>query len=381
MKDNGSICLYPWLHFQISPDNYIMPCCKWDNGHNVEESKASIENFREEFKPIRERMLAGEKLKECTHCYSLENAKSLSMRNTINRDYNLISRELTSDYLDIEDIEIGLDNICNYQCRMCSSRFSSSLAKRDSILKINFPGMFRSSKQELTKNRLEKIKSLDVNWSKLKRVKIIGGEPLISPSLEPFIDFLLEVANPSECVVSITTNCSQKISNELYDKLNQFKYIVIMASFDSIGKWNDYQRVGSNFKRDIDNYFHYISKLKNPETNVNSVFTVHNLNSFNEFDEWWNKNCPKVHVSVDVVQFHAFSPHYMPEWYTKWIDSKIDYSTLRGSDIQSILFDKRKFDPKYSDQFYLQTMAYDIFHGTDIEEVNPELMNLVRRYM
>lgn len=381
MKDNDSLCLYPWLHLQISPDDIILPCCKFNNGRLNPENLITVDTWNKDvFRDIRKKMLAGEKLEQCLHCYSLEKSNVISMRQTANRDYNLKDRELTEEFEAIEFIEIGLDNICNFQCRMCSSRFSSSLKSRDVFFSSIINGYSKNNKVEKTNKRLDKIKKLNVDWSKLKNVKIIGGEPFMSPSFEPLLDFLLEVANIKECSLSIATNCSHKLSNEIYDKLNQFKRIRITGSFDSIYEWNDYQRIGSNFQRDLDNFLEYGSKITRIKPQVNSVFTVQILNSFNIFDEWWTKHYPDIYVSIDAVQYNAFSPHYFPDWYHEWIDNIINYSTKRGNQIQSILLDKRGYDPKYYNQYHKQQEAFDVYYGTDIEDINPEFVNLLRKY-
>lgn len=381
MKDNGSICVYPWLHFQVAPDNRVLPCCKFRNGVVDKNNIITTDMWNTNtYRDIRKKMLAGEKLEECQHCYSLERSGDYSMRTTANRDYNLSSRNFTKEFEAIEFMEIGLDNICNFQCRMCNSRFSSSIKQRDAFFSKVGLDYHIPRYVEKTSRRLDKIKKLDVDWSKLSNVKIIGGEPFMSPSFEPLLDFLLENTNVRKCEISISTNCSFKLSSEIYDKLNQFQLIRVVGSFDSIFEWNNYQRVGGNFEKDIENFFEYIDKIKICKPQVNSVFSVQILNSFNIFDEWWRTNYPEMFVQVDILQYNSFSPHYFPDWYHNWIDNAIDYSTERGRKIENILKDKRGYDDKFYNDFYRQLIAYDTYYGTDIEDLNPELMDLYRKH-
>jgi len=44
MIDNKVICLYPWVHLQVSPDNKSLPCCKFNDGGG-----SSLVNFDHNF--------------------------------------------------------------------------------------------------------------------------------------------------------------------------------------------------------------------------------------------------------------------------------------------------------------------------------------------
>ena len=69
---------------------------------------------------------------------------------------------------------------------MCSSQFSSKLLKRDMWLTENHEHLdFHVAKVQ--KSRYETLKELNIDWSELRSVKLLGGEPFLSPN---FLDFL-----------------------------------------------------------------------------------------------------------------------------------------------------------------------------------------------
>ena len=97
-----------------------------------------------------------------------------------NNEYfsNIRIEDCNENFSQVQYIEMSIDNICNLQCQMCNSKFSSKLINRDKLL-----GNTVYKKLEPS---FRKFDSVDL--SKLEKVKILGGEPFITPNFSKFID-------------------------------------------------------------------------------------------------------------------------------------------------------------------------------------------------
>ena len=174
MEDNGVICMLPWVHLTLTMNDSVRPCCRFSQNSNV-----PIEKYYEKYEWLRDNMLKGVKTKECTRCY-IEDQNTNSMRSTANRNFNLKeTNNLTIKPLPLKFIEISLDNICNLECKMCNSLYSSKLLKRDIMLHDSNPDNFGEYVNFMipakvnNKSRFEKIKDLDVSWEDLTEIKLL----------------------------------------------------------------------------------------------------------------------------------------------------------------------------------------------------------------
>ena len=134
------------------------------------------------FNDIRQKMLNGEPVEGCVKCYQEEeNKESLkpSMRLFLNQRFgSSINSNIDNKFQQIHYIEMSLDNICNLECRMCNSFFSTKLQKRDKYLQH-----YHSNQNTVHKKQepnWEKYNSSDL--SKLEYVKILGCLLYTSPS-------------------------------------------------------------------------------------------------------------------------------------------------------------------------------------------------------
>ena len=86
-----SFCVYPWMEFIIGPTSHIKLCCiaetpvQNENKGVYDFKKDSIEKYWNShgLRQIRKKMLKGEKIKACTHCYYQENIGRTSYRQSV----------------------------------------------------------------------------------------------------------------------------------------------------------------------------------------------------------------------------------------------------------------------------------------------------------
>lgn len=223
----------------------------------------------------------------CEHCRDVELAGGTSDRqfqNTIPDVYPSIL-DTDSSLVSVEPsiLEVFFQNTCNLKCAYCSEKYSSSIEQENKKFgRIEILG----ERGKLPINRYDEFIDLfwqwmSVNSTTLKRMNILGGEPLIQSDFEKLLEFFEDNPNPN-LELSITTNliikqkrlidCADKLNRLLTDK--KIKRVDILCSVDGWGKQQEYSRAGFDcavFEENI------ISLLKYP-FRVSLLSTINALN-------------------------------------------------------------------------------------------------------
>jgi MoaA/NifB/PqqE/SkfB family radical SAM enzyme len=357
--------MLPWESFTVTMKNTIRPCCRFPTQEAVD-----MENYEDAFKNLREDMLAGKKDPRCSKCFEEEASGNPSMRTSANEFHGLEFKKehLTSDFRKLTHIELSLDNTCNLQCRMCSSQFSSKLLKRDQWLVNNHEHLdFHVAKVQ--KSRYETLKDLNIDWSELRSVKLLGGEPFLSPNFLDFLYFLDMRTDISQVQLEIVTNCTTQLTEEMVEILNQFKFIRLSGSFDGLPKHNEYQRVGSVWHKGLDNFIEYGEQLKNRRLTIHQTFTVFNISHLDEALSLYKPYCDTQSWSYDDYQFSFL---HAPDWFEEWVLSRNDNQKLQN------IFKKRKYDHIKWHRLLHSIKTLDDYYGTSLERSNPELATALR---
>ena len=365
---SDTICMIPWEAMAVNMESNIRPCCRFNNKFAVPP-----EDYEESFKQLRIDMLNGKKDPRCTKCWEEEDAGVPSMRTRANIFHGLKFKKqhLTENSRKLTHIELSLDNTCNFQCRMCSSQYSSKLLKRDMWAVKEKPDIeFHVAKVQ--KSRYETLKDMDIDWVELRSVKLLGGEPFMSPNFMDFLYFLDMRTDVSKVDLEIVTNCSKKMTQEMADILNDFRYIRLSGSFDGPKKINEYQRVGSKWENGLDNWLEYGEMLNNKRMVIHQTFTVLNINQLDESLKLYEPHCDSISWSYDEYYLNFLCA---PDWFEEWV-----LKTNSNEKLKSIFKQKRVFDDEKWRKVMRTIYALDEFYGTNVEEANPELGRILRIY-
>ena len=388
MKDNGVICIYAWNHMAVSMKNTTRPCCRFKVGNDdVDIEEDAMKPFDDKYRWLRKNMLAGIETEECSLCYAEGNESMRFAANNVH--FKLEEVELTEDFDKLRSIELSLDNLCNLQCKMCDSLFSSKLYYRDDFL-LNEKGMRGRKPTKIPKQRIEYLKSLNVDWQHLQKIKILGGEPFFSPNFPKLIDWLIEKCKVEDVLLEIVTNTTQKLDDVMIEKLNRFRKIILTGSVDGCNDYNAYQRWGSpGWKESLDLYEEYMSQLKNVEFgHIHSTYSTLNLNGFADDMDYFAKNHPTWTVSFKMVEDGEYCPHNGPDWYEQWLldkwNSKEHLPAVQVKIDRAIGILKRNRKPQEEKEYawYLflrKTHVLDTeYYDSNIEDYNPELVKALR---
>ena len=263
-----------WLETGMTSSCHLPPPHKI-NLIDIQENINLLHNTKEKLNQ-KELMLQNEKPAGCSNCWQVEELNNESISERIassymysNSDFNTF--DLTVNHIP-EKITVAFDSLCNFTCSYCDASQSSSWA---TDLKINGPykkifGDSRNTYQRLgSSNKLlpkefdfisEKfIEYVSNNLTKIKFIRCLGGEPLISVNFWLFISKItqLDCSNIELCII---TNLSDKNRvNKLLTYTDKFKKITIHASIENTKlhaefirsglKWDNFE---SNFKYLVD---------------------------------------------------------------------------------------------------------------------------------
>ena len=177
------MCKAPWVSIAFQPSGQAGPCCVYE----LDCLKPVVDPVADTFKQERADFLAGTVPLGCKKChYSfLETGKSAA------NSFDIYPTDFKQ--VNIQEVNIKSNNICNLACRSCGPHFSSKWEEE-------FGETILITKDNLA---LEKLKLLDLTT--LKKVRIAGGEPTMT---QEHIDVLhmLIASNRTDIKIRIATN-------------------------------------------------------------------------------------------------------------------------------------------------------------------------------
>jgi sulfatase maturation enzyme AslB (radical SAM superfamily) len=321
-------CPLPWRNVTVMAGDEIHPCCQFQDNALLPGDKTSIvEVFNSsEFNLIREKMLSGQRVGGCSHCYQEEEAGFKSARYWAIKDYGQVVDPK------IETVEIMFDNVCNSKCRDCASPHSH-LWYEDEI-KLYGTAI---DEQKYTRTNDDLYMSLDC--TNLTEIHFFGGEPLVSPLMEPFCEKLLKEANFDNLNIRITTNCTLTPGPNLEQVFLKCKKLTLTLSIDAHGKLNDYFRHGSKFEKvtEVVSYFYNLANVvrkgKDTEITTNTAVNVYNVNMLDDLEKWLETKFPGLIMIKSFVHSPPFlsiqnTPADYKEELTEILKTKKDYAEV-----------------------------------------------------
>ena len=269
---SNTACTKLWNHLYIGTDNNITPCCIADHRYplgNIENQSIKSILDSKESTQLRQWMIDGYRVKSCKVCYNNEDNNIKSGRQSF--------KPKSVDREKIRFLDVRLNNICNFKCRMCSEYFSSSIQQetidifgKDAVLgyeKIDLSSTNRKTRL----NNLEKL--LPYVTKDLEHIYFAGGEPLITEEHYSILKQLIDVKN-FNINITYNTNLSKLVykKQNVLDYWKQFTDVSVGASIDASELTAEYVRHGTVWKDVLDN----INQIKSqtPHVNLSILSTV-----------------------------------------------------------------------------------------------------------
>jgi len=341
-----SFCILPWTSAAIGSNGDVVPCCLWQQSsrqrsyakeHNIEVATVDngIEAARnsELFRKVREQMLNGEKPSGCEYCWNQESNKHFNelvnsnkkthLRVYRHQEYADFSK---TDYdinpLPLKFLETAVSRTCNFACVMCGPGSSSIIW-----------GIYNKGKS-VPKGFAKSLDNLDEDFSNLKLVKVVGGEPMVEKKHDDMLDLIInQNKNPKNLIIEYHTNASVFPSQRVIDQWKKLKAVRIIFSMDSVGKYAELQRPGNykweNVENTVDKYIQ-LAKTNVPIIfSANITLTALNIQYITETCDWlYNKlsdlktswfNCNPIDKNVyKYIDFRNLSKQTKQRTKDKW---------------------------------------------------------------
>ena len=383
-KYPSTACRKLWNHFYVGPDGNINPCCIADHRFPIGNvDKIDMHDLNTiKAKEIRSNMQQGLRNRACATCYEREDSGIQSQRQVF---------DPTGQPVQIRDIDIRLNNICNFKCRMCSEYFSSAIQQetielygKNAVLGFEKVSLDRTTKK-VRHQLLEKILSLIT--LDLKRIYFAGGEPLITGEHYEILDHLIAVGN-TDLAVEYNTNLSTLAYKQwnVIDRWCHFSNVTVGASIDASGAVAEYMRYGTVWDDILTNI--NIIKKNAPHVKLQIASTVSFLtieNLINLQNTWINQGLFNVDdFKVQVLTSPSFlSPAVLPLHHKLRLSDIIQAHIQRwvGTELANHWRDVLQWMTNNDCTFALTDFAHrtrilDMHRNESFQKIFPEFLDL-----
>lgn len=258
-------------------------------------------------------MLNGEKIVGCDMCYQEEKASGNSLRTHSNECFPVENPEPNARLEDVEYLEIFVGSVCNLKCVSCSPRLSTQVKADYQKLGWKIP----DDKIKLP-NRLDFVNRLQ----NLKKIKFVGGEPLLNSLHDQVIDTIGQFET-SELTLVYYTNCMVWPRPEILELWDSSGGLELNLSIDAIGDKNEYLRMNSRWdlvEEIVERYFEYGSTRPHVKIQLSSSVSQLNLLYLKEIDDWFNQLSQKYPDANTESPYMGYisDPYFMSPHFAPW---------------------------------------------------------------
>lgn len=313
----NSFCVLPWYSKEIRP-NYITPCCLLPRNVDITQLKTDL--------------LAGNKPDACNACWTLEAEGKKSRRQfenifldyKLDKDIDKIRQDCIDNSAEILMYQIFTSNLCNQACVTCDSSLSTKWAEIEKRMGFGPQIAFYTD-----------INKLDINYANVKRIELLGGEPLFDPRTFTILERLVE-NNNTDCFISLVTNGSIPLSAKHSKLLSKFSDLNICVSIDGIGPVFEYMRWPAKWSVLNQN----IGQYKTFAKYLSVSYTISSLNAayYEETVSWFQQQDLVFNHNV-VTNPSWLSMNMAPEELKKYIKEKSAFGSSLLNDFPGISLD------------------------------------------
>jgi MoaA/NifB/PqqE/SkfB family radical SAM enzyme len=284
-----TICPLPWMHLEISNNGAVRPCCAYEGVIGSVLTTPINDVFNNDtMTNLRADMLAGNKPKECRHCWDNERHGVTSLRQRHNAQYDVQFKSTWVNDPTIRSLDLNAGIVCNFKCRICAPESSSlwaaeELADTKDVIRINRLKEIVREGQWFDDNQkfVEQVISM---LPVLENLDIYGGEPFLLKNLPGLLERAVATGDAKHIRLHFNSNGSI-FPERLIPLFNEFMDVDIALSIDDIGERFEYQRGGawSDIEANIDRYRAAgIDVYIYPTINVQNIYYVDELYAWAE---------------------------------------------------------------------------------------------------
>lgn len=337
---SNTICILPFVHLYSEPKGEMKPCCiagGFDTPLDLKTMSIDDAFNSPQMKELRKDMLSGKRNKVCDVCYKKEDLNGISPRTDFNANRLWEMPKVNEDFsveTQFQHIDIRFSNLCNFKCRMCNHDFSSNWFEDNEKIA---PG-YTKGRTKVMKVSDTIVEDLIPHLKNVKSFYFAGGEPLIMPEHYKVLKYLYDTmpiieqhwGNKRRLSIHYNTNLSVITYDEqsLIDLWKGFDRVFLSISCDGIDKVGEYQRVGFQHERFIENlktikkYFRAESPYAGGmgmQYNFQYTTTIWNVYHIFDFIKFMKEN-----------EFIGSSDHI--DFYYAWVPSHVTLNNISKSE-------------------------------------------------
>ncbi len=405
-----TFCTLPFTHLATHTDGSAILCCVAKNENKLNLNDISLEDAwnSDYVRTARLKMLRGEKVSACAHCYAEEKNGYRSHRVTENRVWKeRFGRDFVLDRVrktqddgrlneDIVAIDLRLGNTCNLQCVMCrpqdSSRWTALAKKIAATAETSEIRDEWAYKSQIQQSRFEWYKdpgfwdAIESMLPSMREIIIGGGEPMLLEEHRRLVEACVRTGAAPNIHMRYHTN-GTLLDKSLFDFWKHFKTVEVFISLDCWGEKNNYMRFPANWSA-IETNLRALDSESPDSVKVMLLCSVHMMNMFylDQYAQWIeDQNFTKITKGFNGY-FHPGVVHYPPylsiqnyprelkEEITKRLLAFEERSKKKSNKIQGIINLMNEVDhssrlPQTRD--YIRRL--DAERGTDFAKIFPEL--------
>lgn len=358
-------------HACITVNGFWRPCCRFNEASLPYNDRMLVNDFSyHEYKSSPSYQEVRRDLKKGWHkgCVGCKVAEETGNKST-RLDYN---ERLSGKKNQIEFIEISLSNECNLSCKMCGPFASSSWNE----LVIDNPTISEFHVPWKAVEPINVKKVFDgMDLSKLKIIKLLGGEPFITPQTYEFFELLDSLGITSKVRLSTNTNATF-FPKKMIKFLEKFKTVNLDISIEGIGKVNEYIRYPSKwdtFCKVVDQWMEVYNK---PDSNfvvgfssVINAYNVHQIVELHNYVHGWN-----VRLWFNIINGpKQLRLDTLPQSYINLLLDKYEGEKTARSVCNYLKSMKRDADSESQAKLKRYTQIMDEITGMSLYDVNYDL--------
>lgn len=291
----GTFCMAPWTNIHVGTRENLQPCCA---GAGLDFDLSHLPMYlgenNQDLLEIKKYFSQNQEPPNCQGCQERNwYTQFVDQAPTGLQDFNLLS------------LDLRWSNTCQLSCMYCNAEQSSSWA----ALEQKHSGIIPITNR--IRNRDILIDFVGKNKSKIQRISLLGGEPLlIKENIK-----VLEMLGP-DIEVNIFSGFNVELENNLiYQTLIDMPNVYWVISMENVGRKFEFVRRGASWNRQVENIDRLLSDNHSRYTvNLQSQFCVYSATSVTELYEFVSSRNMKINWSwltgPSVLDFTYFPDHH-----------------------------------------------------------------------
>jgi organic radical activating enzyme len=326
--NESKVCAQLWNGVVVKPSGCAGICCEVTE--DLTDMHVRTHTFRQmqnhpRILRMREEMLAGKEPPECWRCFSKEKLGANSLRHSLNDTYYGINGDFDPKFVEAQNVEFVLGNLCQLRCVMCSPVRSKKVEVAHQYIAL------KDMRQSFNGHVTTKPLDMDVSWvedpklwdriaeqsTTARRVYINGGEPLLAREHEKVLKRLIEHGVAQKTLLVYSTN-GLLLDDSHLELWRWFKKVSISFSLDDLYERNRFVRYPSDWEQ-VERALNRVKAWRKDDANKNihiSIWCAINMLSYvylDKFLSFFGRSYPEMHIDWRAIQSPAFlSPANLP---------------------------------------------------------------------